>query len=113
VLPRSWAAAALGAGTALGVTVAAVWLVVVLVRGVGAPALRGVSRVLVAGVGTGLVAAALGTAVARALPGGGVAWSAVVVAVVTAAAAAVYLGLMAVVAGDTARLLLAWRPRRS
>jgi putative peptidoglycan lipid II flippase len=112
-LPRSWAAAALAAGTAVGVSVTAVWMAVVLARGAGARALGGAARVLVAGVGSAALAAALGTVVARSLPSGGVGWSAVVVAVVVVAAVGVYLALMAVAARDTTRLLFAWRPRRS
>jgi len=109
-LPRSWAAAALGLGTTIGTTAAAVWMLLVLHRRVP-HALRGADATIVAGLGAAVLAGAAGAAVAAALPAGGVATSVVETVGVTVVA----VGVIALVAWardrDTFELLLRRRPR--
>jgi putative peptidoglycan lipid II flippase len=58
-LPRPWTVAAIGIGTAVGVTVTGVWLSVAVVRSAGASVLDGVRRAAVAAF-AGAVVAAIG-----------------------------------------------------
>ncbi|MFD0690786.1 murein biosynthesis integral membrane protein MurJ [Actinomadura fibrosa] len=68
---RQWVVAALGLGNAIGMTVAGALLLGTLVRTRGRAAVRGVPRVLAAGVAGGAGAGAAGYAVAAALGTGG------------------------------------------
>ena len=70
-LPRDWTAAALGLGTTLGMSVAAVWMASTLGRA-HAPSLRGVGATTASATAAGLVAAAAGTVLAAVLPSGGI-----------------------------------------
>ena len=89
--PRSWTAAALGAGTSVGMTVAALVMLARLRHEV-AGSLRGVGRSATAALAA-LPAAVTAYAVAAALPEGDVA-SSVAVAVVSAAAGMTVLALL-------------------
>lgn len=70
-MPRDWTAAALGIGTTIGMTVAALGLAVALVRRAGSATLTGLARTTAAAIGSGAVAAGLALLVARALPAAG------------------------------------------
>jgi len=70
-MPRDWTAAALGIGTTIGMTVAAVGLATALARRAGSATLTGLARTTAAAVGSGAIAAGLALLVARALPAAG------------------------------------------
>jgi putative peptidoglycan lipid II flippase len=107
-LPRTWTAAGLGAGTTIGMTVAAGWMLVALGRGEPS-CLRGVGRTLLSGAACAAVAAAVGAALSAALPRQGIAASVWVTAVVAVVTAGVFAGLAA--RFDRATLLLVLRRR--
>lgn len=81
-LPRDWTAAALGIGTTVGMSAAALALVAVLRRQAGSRALAGLARTTAAALASGTVAAGLGALVSDALPAAGAAVSAAVGALV-------------------------------
>ncbi|HWB66328.1 MAG TPA: lipid II flippase MurJ, partial [Mycobacteriales bacterium] len=94
-LPRSWAVAAIGIGTSIGMTVAGAWLLLVIRRSGGATTVAGAGRAGTAALAAAAAAIAGGVAVARALPSGGPAHS-VATAVI---AGAIALLIHAVVVG--------------
>ena len=105
-LPRDWTAAALGIGSSIGLTVAGVALVMSLRRQVGAASLAGALPTSTASVGAGVLAAAVGYAACRSLPGAGVAGSVGVTVVVAVGAVAIFALVVARFDPSTLRLLL-------
>jgi putative peptidoglycan lipid II flippase len=105
-MPREWAAAALGLGSSLGLTVAGGWMAISLRHRVGASSLAGVVATSAASSAAAVLAAGAGYATARALPGAGVAGS--VGTTVIAATVAIVVFVVAVGRLDptTLRLLL-------
>ena len=94
-LPREWAAAALGVGNTVGLTVAGAWLLGSLRRRAGAASTRNVATTAVVAIAGAGVSAAAGYAVARLLPSAGVAGSAVATLFVAVIAAAVFVAVVA------------------
>jgi putative peptidoglycan lipid II flippase len=90
-LPASWAVAAVGVGSSVGLSIAAGWMLWALHRSAGAAALAGLRRATTAALFGGGIAVAAGTAVARALPGGGVAHDLLALVGITAVVAGVHL----------------------
>jgi len=94
-LPRDWTAAALGVGSTIGLTLAGLWMAASLRRQVGPAGLAGVpATVGVAGIAA-VISGAAGYALARALPGAGIAGSIGFTALVAAAVLGVFLGIVA------------------
>jgi putative peptidoglycan lipid II flippase len=90
-LPRSWTVAAIGIGTAVGVTVTGVWLFVAATRAAGAEAFHGVRRSAMAGVVGGIAAGTVGWLIADPLVHRGIVRNAVVAVVVAVVAVVGYL----------------------
>jgi putative peptidoglycan lipid II flippase len=107
--PREWTATALGAGTSIGMTVAAAWQVARLAARGGTTTLRGLAATTGAAVVAGASGALGGYAVSRALPAGGVAVSAAFAVAVALTSLAVYAALVAVL--DRPTLLAVLRRR--
>jgi putative peptidoglycan lipid II flippase len=107
--PREWTATALGAGTSVGMTVAAAWQVARLAARGGTTTLRGLAATTGAAVVAGASGALGGYAVSRALPAGGVAVSAAFAVAVALTSLAVYAALVAVL--DRSTLLSVLRRR--
>jgi putative peptidoglycan lipid II flippase len=106
VLPADWTAAALGAGTSFGMTVAGVTLAATQRRGAGSGSLAGAGRSLAGCVAAALVAAAAGWAVVEALPVGGTTASVGLVAVGLAVCGLCYAAVLTVVDRPTLLLVL-------
>jgi hypothetical protein len=70
-LPRQWTAAALGIGTTVGMSAAAIGLAVTLARRAGPANLTGLARTTGSAIVSGAAAAGLGVVVSRALPAAG------------------------------------------
>ncbi|MBW8483183.1 murein biosynthesis integral membrane protein MurJ [Actinomadura parmotrematis] len=110
---RKWVVAALGAGNALGMTVAGVLLLATLVRARGRAAVRGLPRVLAAGLAGGAAGAAAGYAVA-AWFGIGAQVANVAVAVFAAViAVGVFVAVTFVIDGRDLRAVLSRRVTRN
>jgi putative peptidoglycan lipid II flippase len=105
-MPREWAAAALGLGSSLGLTVAGGWLAISLRRRVGSASLAGVVPTSAASTAAAVLAAGAGYAAARVLPGVGVAGSVGITVVVAAIATAIFLAVVGRFDPTTVRLLL-------
>jgi putative peptidoglycan lipid II flippase len=105
-LPASWTVAAFGIGTAIGVSVSGVWLLVAVHRSAGDGALAGLGRAAAAGLTGGIIGAGCGALLARAAPTTGVAGDLVVIAVVALVALVVHAGVVAAIDRPTLQLLL-------
>jgi putative peptidoglycan lipid II flippase len=105
-LPADWTAAALGAGTTVGMTVAGAALAVSQWRGAGRASLAGVGRSLGGCLTAAGVGALAGWLVVHVLPEVGAAGSVGVLAAGAAATVAAFLGVVALVDRATLFLLL-------
>jgi putative peptidoglycan lipid II flippase len=105
-LPRTWTATALGVGTTVGMTLAGSWLALALRQSVGAPALAGTGRALVAGAVAAVGAGALGLGLAELLPRAGAGGSVAVAAAVAVVTAVGFLLLARVLDQSTLSLVL-------
>jgi putative peptidoglycan lipid II flippase len=105
-LPASWAVAAVGVGSSVGLSIAAGWMLWALHRSAGAAALAGLRRATTAALFGGGIAVAAGTAVARALPGGGVAHDLLALVGITAVVAGVHLAAVRALDRPTVALLV-------
>jgi len=94
-MPREWTATALGLGSTIGLSFAGAWLAVSLRRQVGAAGLAGVTSTTAVCFGAGVLAAAAGYALARALPGVGIAGSVGFTVVTAGLALAVFVLVVA------------------
>jgi len=92
-VPRGWVVPALGLGTTIGLTAAALALIVAVRRTLGRAALRGLPRAGLAGLGGGLAGAAAGAGVAAGLPVHGIAPNAAVTVLAAAAATVAFLAV--------------------
>ncbi|WP_231333088.1 murein biosynthesis integral membrane protein MurJ [Actinomadura graeca] len=110
---RRWVVAALGLGNAAGMTVAGVLLLGTLVRARGAAAVRGVPRVLAAGLAGAAGGGAAGYAVAAALGTGGQARGAASGVLAAAAAAVVFTAIAFVIDGRDLRAVLSRKVARN
>ena len=106
VLPRTWTVAGLGAGTAVGMTIAACWLAVTIHRSVGAHVLAGARRAAVSAFVAAAVAAAAGSGLAAALPHAGVVGSLFAALLVAAVTLAGFVGIAAACDRSTLRIVL-------
>jgi murein biosynthesis integral membrane protein MurJ len=88
--PPSWTVAAIGVGTAIGVSVSGGWLVIAVRRSAGREALAGLPPATVAALTGGLLGGVAGALLALAAPSGGLVSDLVVIA----AAAALALGIV-------------------
>ncbi|TDD65903.1 virulence factor MviN [Actinomadura rubrisoli] len=110
---RQWVVAALGFGNAAGMTVAGALLLVTLVRARGRPAVRGVPRVLAAGLAGAAGGGGAGYALAASLGTGGQVRSAGTGALAALAAAAVFLIIAFVIDGRDLRAVLSRKVARN
>jgi murein biosynthesis integral membrane protein MurJ len=104
--PPSWAVAAIGIGTSLGMSVSGAWLLVALRRSAGPAALTGLAQAAAAAFGGGLAGAGCGTLFARAAPVTGVIGDLAVIAAVAAIALAAHAAVVALVDRGTLKLLV-------
>jgi len=104
-MPRDWTAAALGIGTTIGMSVAAIGLVVTLVRSAGSETLAGLGRTAAAAAGSGIIAAGLAVLVAGALPPAGAVVSTATSVLVGGLCLLLFVGLTRVLDPDALRLL--------
>ncbi len=102
-VPRSWVVPALGLGTTIGLTVAGLALTATVGRALGRPALRGVPRATLAGLGGALAGAAAGAGVSAALPVHGFLPNAAVTVLASAVATLVFLGVTLLADGGDLR----------
>ena len=102
-VPRSWVVPALGLGTTIGLTVAGLALTATVGRALGRPALRGVPRATLAGLGGALAGAAAGAGVSAALPVRGFLPNAAVTVLASAVATLVFLGVTLLADGGDLR----------
>jgi putative peptidoglycan lipid II flippase len=113
--PARWVVAALGVGNTAGFSVAAIALVIMVLRVRGRAALRATTRAAAAGLAAALVGAAVGAAagaaVAHALPSSGLAADCVTGVLAAAAAVAVFAAAAYVLDGGELRAALS-RARR-
>lgn len=105
-LPASWTVAALGIGTAIGVTLSGGWLLVALRRSAGPSALRGCGQAAAAALIGGLAGGACGTLLARAAPTTGAAGDLALILAVGVVVLVVHGALVAAIDRPTLRLLL-------
>lgn len=105
-LPATWAVAAFGIGTSIGVTVSAAWLLIALVRSAGRDALRGLRHAAIAAFTGGALAAAAGALVARAAPTTGVLGELAIAVAVGVIALGVHAAAVAVLDRSTLNVLL-------
>ncbi|WP_308166182.1 lipid II flippase MurJ [Actinomadura sp. NEAU-AAG7] len=110
---RQWVVAALGAGNAIGMTVAGVLLLGTLVRARGAAAVHGVPRVLAAGLAGAAGGGAAGYAAAAAIGTGGQIRGAGAGALAAAVAAAVFVLIAFVIDGRDLRAVLSRKVTRN
>ncbi|WP_067465527.1 murein biosynthesis integral membrane protein MurJ [Actinomadura macra] len=110
---RQWVVAALGLGNAAGMTVAGALLLGTLVRARGSAAVRGVPRVLAAGLAGGAGGGAAGYAAAAAFGTGGQARGAASAALAAVVAAAVFLIIAFVIDGRDLRAVLSRKVTRN
>jgi putative peptidoglycan lipid II flippase len=105
-MPASWTVAAFGIGTTVGVSVSGAWLLGSLHRSAGPGALTGLPQASVAALAGGVVGAACGAVLARAVyPTGGLGDLALALAVATVAVLA-HAAVVALIDRPTLRLLL-------
>jgi putative peptidoglycan lipid II flippase len=111
-LPATWAVAAVGIGSSVGLSLAAGWMLLILRRSAGSQSLAGTRRSsLAAAVGV-VVSISLGALVAGAFPSGGVAHNLVVVVVLAALVGVAYLAVVQALDRSTVRLIatrVRWR----
>jgi murein biosynthesis integral membrane protein MurJ len=103
--PRSWTAAALGLGTSIGMTLAAVLMLIALRRTVHTT-LRGFRTTVAAASAAGVLAAAAGRLASVALPAGGVAVSVAVTVIAALCSLAIFAPIAHRVDPATTGLLL-------
>jgi putative peptidoglycan lipid II flippase len=105
-MPASWTVAAFGIGTTVGVSVSGAWLLGSLHRSAGPGSLVGLPQASVAALAGGVVGAACGAVLARAVyPTGGLGDLALALAVATVAVLA-HAAVVALIDRPTLRLLL-------
>jgi putative peptidoglycan lipid II flippase len=105
-MPPSWAVAAFGIGTSLGVSVSGGWLLLALRRSAGAHSLAGFGRASLAATIGAVLAAAAGAGLARTITTNGVIPDLVLIGAVSGLALLVHTAFVALVDSPTLRLLL-------
>jgi putative peptidoglycan lipid II flippase len=106
LLPRTWAVAGIGVGTALGVSVTGVWLLAAAARVSGSEILAGLRRAAIAGLAGAGAAGAAGWFLATAIAPRGVAHSAVIAVLVAVVAIGGYVVVAAGVDRVTVEMLM-------
>jgi putative peptidoglycan lipid II flippase len=105
-MPRTWTVAAIGIGTAVGVTVTGCWLLAAVARSAGAPILAGLHRAAAAAIVSAGIAGLVGWMIAHPLTAHSATRNIGSALVVGLATAAMYVALATAIDRSTVRVVL-------